>query len=289
MRYEIDLKQTKTFRKVIALIFTYLFLLVCTAIVIFPFYWMINVSITTVEGFNNANEPLFVTDNFFEGIKNYFYIFKDYSVLRPIINSLIFSILTTAFAIVVAILSAFAFARLEFKGKKIVLSLFSILAILPSEALIIGNYSTIVDLGLTSTFIGLVFPSVLNILFVYILYGCFNSVSTNIYYASKMDGLSDFNYLRKILIPMFKPTIIALIALKLVECWNIYIWPTLVSNEGNYKLIGTTIQSFRMGEVDVPLIMAFMVVVTIPAIILLIVFRKKIYEGIIKAITSEDR
>ena len=87
---------------------------------------------------------------------------------------------------------------------------------------------------------------------------------------------------------MFRPTIIALIALKLVECWNLYVWPSFVSNEESYRLIGTTIQSLRMNNVDVPVIMAFMVVVTIPAIIMIIVFRNKIYEGIIKALTREE-
>ena len=285
---DIELKQTKTFKKVIALILTYIFLVFCALVVFLPFYWMINVSITTVDGFNNASGPLFVTDNFLDGIKNYLEIFKNYSALRPMVNTLIFSILTTAFTIVTAILASFAFAKLEFKGKAVAMFAFSVMAIIPSEVLIVGNYSTMVDLGLTSSYIGLVFPSVLNIMFVFILYKCFSSVSVNIYYASKMDGLSDFKYLRKVLIPMFRPTIIALITLKLVECWNLYVWPSVVSNEENYQLIGTTIQSLRMNNTPVPLIMAFMVVVTIPAVIMIIVFRKKIYEGIIKALTRED-
>ena len=285
---DIELKQTKTFKKVIALIFTYLFLILCTLILFLPFYWMINVSLTSVEGFNNASGPLFITDDLFEGIKNYINVFKDYSALRPIVNTLVFSILTTVFTIIASILASFAFAKFEFKGKRIAMVVFSVMAIIPSEVLIVGNYSTMVDLGLTSTYIGLVFPSVLNITTVFILYKCFSSVNANIYYASKMDGLSDFNYLRKILIPMFRPTIIALIALKLVECWNLYVWPSFVSNEESYRLIGTTIQSLRMNNVDVPVIMAFMVVVTIPAIIMIIVFRNKIYEGIIKALTREE-
>ncbi|MCR5647529.1 MAG: carbohydrate ABC transporter permease [Acholeplasmatales bacterium] len=285
---EIELKQTKTFKKVIALFFTYLFLIVCSLIVLLPFYWMINVSITSVDGFNNASQPLFVSDDILEGVKNYLDVFKNYSALRPIVNTLIFSVLTTAFAIITAILAAFAFARFEFKGKGFVMFIFSTLAILPNEVLIIGNYSTMIEFGLTSTYIGLVFPSVLNIIFVFILYRCFASVNNNIYYASKMDGLSDFNYLRKVLIPMFKPTIIAIIALKFVESWNLYVWPTLVSNEENYKLIGTTIQAMRIGNVDVPVIMAFMVVVTIPVVIMLLVFRNTIYKGIIKALTKDE-
>lgn len=286
---EVEIKQTKTFKKVIALIFTYLFLLFCVSFVVFPFYWMINVSITSVNGFNSSSEPLFITDNLFEGIKNYLDVFINFSAARSILSTVIFSILTTIFAIVVTILAAYAFAKFNFKGKKLVMFIFSAMAIIPSEVLIIGNYDSLAELGLESTYIGLVFPSVLNVMYVFIIYRCFSSVNESIYYTSKMDGLSDFNYLRKILIPMFRPTIIAITILKFFECWNLYVWPSLIANSDNYSVIGTTIQSMRISNVDVPLIMAFAVVVTIPAIILLIIFRKNIYEGIIKAVTSEDK
>ena len=240
--FNIDAREGKPFTRVLAIFFTYLFLLICLFFVLFPLYWMINISFMTVEGYN-AGSNMFFSDDILNGVLNYVDVFESYSTARSLLFTIIFSLITTLFAVVVTILTAFAFARFKFKGKKVVAVFFVFASIIPSEVLAIGNYSSMNSLGLTSTFIGLVFPSIINLAYIFVIYKSFSSVDDNLYYASKIDGLSDFEYLKNVLIPMFRPMIIAIIVMKLIECWNLYIWPTIVVKSDNYSLISTTIQS----------------------------------------------
>ena len=284
--FHIDAKQGKPFTKAIALTFTYLFLVILSFLVLFPFYWMLNVSLTTVNGFESAT-PLLFSDNLIDGFSNYYNTFSIFNLGRYFVNTLIFSVITTLFMVIITVLTAFAFARLEFKGKKIVIISFLLLSMVPTEVLVIGNYASIELFGLTSTFIGLIVPSIFNVLYVYILYKSFKRTPNQLYYQAKIDGMSDFTILKNVYIPMHRKTIIAILILKLLECWNSYVWPSVIADNEDYHTLTTALQSLR-GVNTAPIIMVIVICITLPAIILFLIFKDKIYSGVKRAVSSEE-
>ena len=146
---------------------------------------------------------------------------------------------------VVITLAAFAFARLNFKGRDIVFTIFLALMMLPSELVVITNFVTITDLGLRNTFTGLILPSVTSVFYIYLLRENFAQIPDEMYYAARVDGASDFRYLMRVMIPICKPTIVTVIILKVIECWNSYVWPRLITDDQNYFLVSNGIQEIR--------------------------------------------
>ena len=185
--------------------------------------------------------------------------------------------------LVVTVLAAFAFARMNFRGKNLVFTLFLALMMIPNELVVITNYVTITDLDLRNTFAGLILPSVTSVFYIYLLKENFSQIPDNLYYAAKVDGTSDFKYLMKVMVPICKPTIITVAILKIIECWNSYVWPRLVTDNELYFLVSNGIQSIRengFGRENIPAMMAAVVVISVPLIILFLVFRKKIMAGV---------
>lgn len=180
-------------------------------------------------------------------------------------------------------LAAFAFARLDFKGKDLVFTIFLALMMIPNELVVITNYATITNLNLRNTFTGLILPSVTSVFYIYLLKENFEGVPDDLYKAAKVDGTSDLRYLLKVLIPICKPTMITIIILKVIECWNSYVWPRLVTDDANYFLVSNGIQEIRengFGRENIPAMMAAVVVISLPLIVLFIVFHKKIMAGV---------
>lgn len=185
--------------------------------------------------------------------------------------------------IAVITLSAFAFARLEFRGKNLVFTLFLALMMIPTELTVITNYATVTTLGWRNTFIGLILPSVTSVFYIYLLKENFETVPDDLYKAAKVDGTSDLKYLVKVLIPICKPTMITIVILKVIECWNSYVWPRLVTDDPKYFLVSNGIQEIRengFGRENIPAMMAAVVVISLPLIILFLIFRKKIMSGV---------
>jgi multiple sugar transport system permease protein len=183
----------------------------------------------------------------------------------------------------VTVLSAYAFARLKFKGKNTAFTLLLSLMMIPNELVIITNYVTITNLGLRNTFTGLILPSVTSIFYIYLLKENFEQVPDELYKAAKVDGTSDMKYLLKVMIPMCRPTIITILILKVIECWNSYVWPRLITDNAAYYLVSNGIQEIRengFGRENIPAMMAAVVAVSIPLIILFLIFHKKIMEGV---------
>ena len=256
-------------------------LILWAIVVLFPFYWMILTSLKSYGSYNAEYIPKFYTLS--PTLQNYFDAFNAVPLGQYFINTIIFTLITTFLMVIVVVLSAFAFSRLEFKGKNLVFTIFLSLMMIPNELVIITNFVTITDLNLRNTFAGLILPSVTSVFYIYLLKENFEQIPDELYKAAKVDGTSDFKYLWKVMIPICRPTIITIIILKVIECWNSYVWPRLITDDENYYLVSNGIQTIResgFGRENIPAMMAAVVVISIPLIILFLIFRKKIMEGV---------
>lgn len=259
----------------------YLLLAIWAFIVLFPFYWMVLTSIKDYGSYNSEYIPKFYTAH--PTVSNYINAFTSVNLSKYLFNTLIFTLITTALMVVVITLSAFAFARLDFKGKNLVFTLFLALMMIPTELTVITNYATVTTLGWRNTFVGLILPSVTSVFYIYLLKENFETVPDDLYKAAKVDGTSDLKYLVKVLIPICKPTMITIVILKVIECWNSYVWPRLVTDDPKYFLVSNGIQEIRengFGRENIPAMMAAVVVISLPLIILFLIFRKKIMSGV---------
>ena len=268
-------------RKNIKNVIIYLFLGIWALIVLFPFYWMILTSLKSYSAYNAEWIPKFFTTS--PTFQNYYDAFVSVNLGRYLLNTLLFTVITTALMLVVITLAAYAFARLSFKGKDLVFTLFLALMMIPNELVVITNFATITNLGLRNTFTGLILPSVTSVFYIYLLKENFAAVPDDLYYAAKVDGTTDLRYLLKVLIPICRPTIITIIILKVIECWNSYVWPRLITDDEAYYLVSNGIQELRengLGRENIPAMMAAVVVISLPLIILFLIFHKKIMAGV---------
>ena len=260
---------------------TYILLAVWAAAVLFPFYWMILTSLKSYSAYNSEYVPQLYT--LAPTMQNYADAFTAVPLARYFGNTLLFTIITTAFMLIVTVLAAFAFARLEFKGKDLVFTLFLALMMIPNELVIITNFQTITNLGMRNTFTGLILPSITSVFYIYLLKENFEQIPDELYKAAKVDGTSDFKYLTKVMIPICQPTIVTITILKVIECWNSYVWPRLITDNSLYFLVSNGIQEIRengFGRENIPAMMAAVVVISIPLIILFLIFHKKIMAGV---------
>ena len=259
----------------------YIFLALWALVVLFPFYWMLLSSVKSYSAYNAEYIPKFYTLS--PTLQNYKDAFTAVNLAGYFVNTLVFTLVTTALMIIVITLSAFAFARLEFKGKNLVFTFFLALMMIPTELVVITNFQTITNWGLRNTFTGLILPSVTSVFYIYLLKENFEQVPDELYKAAKVDGTSDLKYLIKVLIPITKPTLVTIIILKVIECWNSYVWPRLITDDEAYFLVSNGIQEIRengFGRENIPAMMAAVVVISLPLIILFLIFHKKIMEGV---------
>ena len=259
----------------------YLFLVIWAVVVLFPFYWMILTSLKSFAAYNSEYIPRFWTPN--PTMENYASAFTTVPLGRYFFNTLVFTVATTGLMMLVIVPAAFAFARLEFKGKNAVFAFFLSLMMIPTELVIITNYVTIVSWNMRNTYWGLILPSVTSIFYIYLLKENFESIPNELYSAAKVDGTSDLKYLLRVMIPIAQPTIVTIVILKVIECWNSYVWPRLITYDQNYFLVSNGIQQLResgFGRENTPAMMAAVVVISLPLIALFLVFRKKIMAGV---------
>ena len=262
-------------------VITYLLLSIWAVIVLFPFYWMILTSFKSYGEYNSEYIPKFFTLS--PTLQNYVDAFTAVPLGRYFLNTIIFTVLTTAIMLVVITLASFAFARLEFKGKNFAFLIFLSLMMIPNELVIITNFVTITNLGMRNTFQGLILPSVTSVFYIYLLKENFEQIPDSMYYAAKVDGTSDLKYLLKVMIPIARPTLITITILKVIECWNSYVWPRLITDDENYYLVSNGIQEIRengFGRENIPAMMAAVVVISVPLIVLFLIFRNKVMEGV---------
>lgn len=268
-------------RKRILRLLTYLLLGVWAVVVLFPFYWMLLTSVKDYGAYNAEHIPTFFTLS--PTLQNYRDAFTSVPLGRYLLNTVFFAVVTTALMVVVITLSAYAFARMEFRGKNLLFTLFLSLMMIPTELVVITNYATITGLELRNTFTGLILPSVTSVFYIYLLKENFEQVPDELYRAAKVDGTSDFKYLWKVMLPICRPTLVTIIILKVIECWNSYVWPRLITDDPNYFLASNGIQEIRengFGRENIPAMMAAVVVISVPLILLFFLFRKKIMAGV---------
>ncbi|MCD7883137.1 MAG: carbohydrate ABC transporter permease [Lachnospiraceae bacterium] len=250
-------------------------------IVLFPFYWMVLTSVKSYGEYSSESVPKFFTLT--PTWQNYADAFTQVPLARYLANTVFFALVTTAIMLVVITLSAYAFARLDFRGKNVVFVFFLSLMMIPNELVIITNFVTITNLNLRNSFPGLILPSVTSVFYIYLLKENFEQVPDSLYYAAKVDGTSDFKYLWKVMLPISKPTVTTITILKVIECWNSYVWPRLITDDQNYYLVSNGIQEIRengFGRENIPAMMAAVVVISVPLIVLFLIFRKQIMAGV---------
>ncbi|MBR6753975.1 MAG: carbohydrate ABC transporter permease [Clostridia bacterium] len=261
----------------------YAMLVIWGLIVLFPFYWMVLSSLKTQAAYDNEQTPVFFITN--PAFENYVKVFtsSDINLGRYILNTLIFTLGTTALMMAVIIPAAFAFARLEFKGKNLVFGLLLSLMMIPTELVVITNFQTITAWNMRDSFPGLILPSVTSVFYIYLLKENFAQIPDELYKAARVDGTSDFKYLMTVMIPISRPTIVTITILKVIECWNSFVWPRLITKEPDYYLISQGIQQIResgLGRENIPGMMAAVVIVSLPLIVLFLIFRNQVMEGV---------
>ncbi len=258
-----------------------LLLVLWAIVVLFPFYWMLLTSVKSYGSYNSEYIPKLFTLS--PTLENYASAFSQVPLGRYFLNTILFTLLTTGLMLVVTVLAAFAFSRLRFRGKDLVFTLFLSLMMIPSELVVITNYVTITNWDMRNTFLGLILPSVTSVFYIYLLKENFSQIPDELYYAAKVDGTSDLKYLWKVMIPICQPTIVTITILKVIECWNSYVWPRLITDDQAYYLVSGGIQEIRengFGRENIPAMMAAVVVISLPLIVLFLIFRKKIMAGV---------
>ena len=256
-------------------------------LVLFPFYWMLLTSVKSYGSYNSEYIPKLFTLH--PTLENYASAFSQVPLARYFLNTLIFTVVTTGLMLVVTVLAAFAFSRLRFPGRDLIFTLFLSLMMIPTELVVITNFVTVTNLDLRNSFLGLILPSVTSVFYIYLLKENFSQVPDELYYAAKVDGTSDLKYLWKVMIPMCQPTIVTVTILKVIECWNSYVWPRLITDDQSFFLVSVGIQEIRengFGRENIPAMMAAVVVISLPLILLFLMFRKKIMAGVARGGTK---
>ena len=283
-------KRSQRIAKIIRLIITYTFLSIMALIVIFPFYWMIISSLKTVEEYR-FNVPTLWPQTL--DFANYSEAFSTANLWQLFKNTMFVGVVSTILSLVVTVLSAFAFARLQFKGKNVVFGLLMATMMVPGELYTITNYLTVTGnlpfakeslFDLRNTFIVLIVPMLVSVFYIYLLRQTFMQIPNELYLAAKVDGTSDFKYLWKVMLPLSVSTIITITILKMMGAWNAYIWPRLVANDAAHQLITNGLRgaSFtnEFGEVNYPAQMAAVTIVSIPLFLVFVFLRKYIMRGV---------
>ena len=282
-----QLKTSARRKKIIRNVVIYLCLTAWAVMVLFPFYWMILTSVKSYASYNGEYIPKFFTLS--PTLQNYSDAFTQVPLARYFVNTIIFTLITTAAMVVIITLAAFAFARLQFRGRNIAFALFLSLMMIPNELVIITKFVTITNMDLRNSFLGLILPSITSVFYIYLLKENFAQIPDELYYAAKVDGTGDMKYLLRVMIPLCRPTIVTIIILKIIECWNSYIWPRLITDDPDYYLVSNGIQEIRengFGRENIPAMMAAVVVISVPLIILFLIFRKKIMAGVARGGTK---
>ena len=268
--------------KIAVLVALYLFLAVMAIVVLFPFYWMINSSLKTISEYRENIPTFWPRDPRFS---NYIDAFNTANLGRLFLNTMYVGIVSTLLSLVITVLCAFAFARLEFKGKNTLFAALLATMMIPGELFTITNYQTVNTFGWMKTYTVLIVPFLVSVFYIYLLRQNFLQIPNELYLAAKVDGTSDIKYLWKVMIPLALPTLISITILKMMGAWNSYIWPRLVANDDAHKLItnglrGASFMDTTTNEPHIPQQMAAVALVSIPLFLVFIFLRKYIMKGV---------
>ncbi len=265
---------------VLVQVLLYAFLLVMAAVVLFPFYWMIISSLKSLDEYRMSVPTFFPKKILFS---NYATAFTTANLGRLFLNTFYVGVVSTVLSLIITILSAFAFARLEFKGKDALFAALLATMMIPGELFTITNYSTVTKLGWINTYTVLIVPFLVSVFYIYLLRQNFLQIPNELYLAAKVDGTSDFKYLIKVMIPLSLPTLISITILKMMGAWNSYIWPRLVANDEAHRLITNGLRNAfteSTGDVNYPVQMAAVALVSAPLFLVFVFLRKYIMKGV---------
>ena len=266
--------------KTLVLVGVYAFLFLMALIVLFPFYWMIISSLKSLTEYR-LSVPTFWPQQIL--LSNYAQAFSTANLGRLFWNTMIVGVVSTLLSLVITVLSAFAFARLEFKGRETLFAALLATMMIPGELFTITNYSTVTQLGWLNTYTVLIVPFLVSVFYIFLLRQNFMQIPNELYLAAKVDGTSDLKYLWKVMIPLSLPTLISITILKMMGAWNSYIWPRLVANKEEYRLITNGLRNAfteSSGDVNYPVQMAAVALVSAPLFLVFVFLRKYIMAGV---------
>ncbi|MBR4291532.1 MAG: carbohydrate ABC transporter permease [Oscillospiraceae bacterium] len=260
--------------------FLYAFLIAMALVVLFPFYWMIISSLKTLEEYR-LSVPTFWPHRVM--LSNYADAFTTANLGRLFVNTMIVGVVSTLLSLVITVLSAFAFARLEFKGRETMFALLLATMMIPGELFTITNYATVTSFGWMNTYTVLIVPFLVSVFYIYLLRQNFMQIPNELYLAAKVDGTSDLKYLWKVMVPLSLPTLISITILKMMGAWNSYIWPRLVANDEAHRMITNGLRNAftdTTGDVNYPVQMAAVAIVSAPLFLVFVFLRKYIMAGV---------
>lgn len=286
------IKKADKVRKIVMTTIVYILLVFMALLVVFPFYWML------ITSLKNNNEILASTQTFFPSIvmwSNYVYVFQVFDFVTYMTNTIIVALFSTIGTLITTVLASFAFARLNFKGREALFMVFLMTMMIPGEMMVISNYITVASFGWVGenatrldAYLAMIVPFWVSVFYIYLLRQNFKQVPNELYLAAKVDGKSDWNFLWHVMVPLAAPTLISITILKFMGTWNSYVWPNLVTNKQEFRLIsnglrGSSFIDSETGRVDYGYQMAATVIVTVPLFLLFIFFRKYIMRGVGRA------
>ncbi len=266
--------------KIFVLVGLYTFLGIMALIVLFPFYWMIISSLKTLPEYR-LSIPTFIPT--FWDFHNYVEAFNTANLGKLFLNTMYVGIVSTILSLVITVLSAFVFARLEFKGREVLFAGLLATMMIPGELFTITNFGTVTKLGWINTFTALIVPFLVSVFYIYLLRQNFLQIPNELYLAAKVDGTSDLKYLWKVMIPLAAPSLVSITILKMMGAWNSYVWPRLVANDADHRLITNGLRNAftdLSGDTDIPLQMAAVAIVSAPLFLVFIFLRKYIMKGV---------
>ena len=281
---EQDMEKVKKRQRVVKLvvkIMTYIFLGIMAVVVLFPFYWMIISSLKSLQEYKLAVPTFFPREVHFE---NYINAFNTANLGVLFKNTMYVGVVSTILSLVITVLSAFAFARLEFKGRDAFFGVLLATMMIPGELFTITNYGTVSSLKWMNTYEALIIPFLVSVFYIYLLKQNFLQIPNELYLAAKVDGTTDLKYLWKVMIPLAAPTLVSITILKMMGAWNSYVWPRLVANREDMRMITNGLRNAFTNantlETDYPVQMAAVALVSIPLFLVFLFFRKYIMKGV---------
>ena len=266
--------------KLLVLVGTYVFLIAMALIVLFPFYWMLISSVKSLSEYR-LSVPTFWPQQIV--LSNYADAFTTASLGTLFMNTMYVGLVSTILSLIITILTAFAFARLEFKGKNLLFAALLATMMIPGELFTITNYATVTQFGWINTYTVLIVPFLVSVFYIYLLRQNFLQIPNELYLAAKVDGTSDFKYLWKVMVPLALPTLISITILKMMGAWNSYIWPRLVANDEAHRMITNGLRNAfteTSGDVNYPVQMAAVALVSLPLFLVFVFLRKYIMSGV---------
>ncbi len=277
---------------IVSTIILYAVVLFLALIMIFPFYWMIITSLKSNTEIDYIEQTIYPSVIMWS---NYVYVFQTFDFLQYMMNTIIVAIFSTIGTLITTIIAAFAFARLQFKGREAIFLIFLMTMMIPGEMMVISNYITVASFGWIGNgqtrieaYAAMIVPFWISVFYIYLLRQNFKQIPNELYLAAKVDGKSDWSFLWRVMVPLAMPTLISITILKFMGTWNSYVWPNLVTNDVDFRLISNGLRGSAFTDADTQKTsygyqMAATVLVTVPLFLLFIFFRKYIMRGVGRA------